>query len=101
MCMHHMNAPSAKRSALLRRLHWRRSCSLICGTPASDVCRQLGISEAKFYLWNKKYPYLGVSELRRLRQVVDENQRLEQLVAASSPPGFARPSRSAWSGRVG
>ena len=51
------------------------------GTPASDVARQLGISEATFYLWKKKYAHLGVSELRRLRQVEDENRRLKQLVA--------------------
>ncbi len=51
------------------------------GTPAADVCRQLGVSEATFYLWKKKYAHLGVSELRRLRQVEDENRRLKQLVA--------------------
>jgi putative transposase len=51
------------------------------GTPAADVCRQLGISEATLYLWKKKYAHLGVSELRRLRQVEDENRRLKQLVA--------------------
>lgn len=51
------------------------------GTPVADVCRQLGVSEATFYLWKKKYAHLGVSELRRLRQVEDENRRLKQLVA--------------------
>jgi putative transposase len=51
------------------------------GTPVSDVCRQVGVSEATFYLWKKKYAHLGVSELRRLRQVEDENRRLKQLVA--------------------
>ena len=35
------------------------------GTPASGVCRQLGVSEATFYAWKKKYAHLGVSELRR------------------------------------
>ena len=50
------------------------------GTPAASVCRQLGISEPTFYLWKKKYAHLGVSELRRLRQVEDENRRLKQLV---------------------
>ncbi len=39
------------------------------GTPVADVCRQLGVSEATYYLWKKKYAQLGVSELRRLRQV--------------------------------
>ena len=40
------------------------------GTPVGDLCRQLGVSDATFYAWKKKYAHLGVSELRRLRQVV-------------------------------
>jgi len=51
------------------------------GTPVGDVCRQLGVSEATFYAWKKKYAHLGVSELRRLRQLEDENTRLKRLVA--------------------
>ncbi len=51
------------------------------GTPVPDICRQLGVSEATFYAWKKKYAHLGVSELRRLRQLEDENQRLKRLVA--------------------
>ena len=51
------------------------------GTPVADVCRQLGVSEATFYLWKKKYAHLGVSELRRMRQLEDENRRLKGLVA--------------------
>jgi putative transposase len=51
------------------------------GTPVADICRQIGVSEATYYLWKKKYAHLGVSELRRLRQVEDENRRLKQLVA--------------------
>ena len=50
------------------------------GTPVGDLCRQLGVSEATFYTWKKKYAHLGVSELRRLRQV-EENSRLKRLVA--------------------
>jgi len=50
------------------------------GTPVGDVCRQ-GFSEATFYAWKKKYAHLGVSELRRLRQLEDENGRLKRLVA--------------------
>ena len=45
------------------------------GTPVGDLCRQLGVSEATFYTWKKKYAHLGVSELRRLRQVEEENSR--------------------------
>jgi putative transposase len=37
------------------------------GIPVSDLCRQLGVSEATFYTWKKQYAHLGVSELRRLR----------------------------------
>jgi len=51
------------------------------GTPVGDVCRQLGVSEATFYAWKKKYAHLGVSELRRLRQVQGEDNRLKRLVA--------------------
>ena len=51
------------------------------GTPAADVYRQLGVSEATFYVWKKKYAHLGVSELRRIRQLEDENARLKHVVA--------------------
>jgi putative transposase len=51
------------------------------GTAVGHVCRQLGVSEATFYLWKKKFAHLGVSELRRLRQLEDENNRLKRLVA--------------------
>jgi putative transposase len=51
------------------------------GTAVPDICRQLGVSEATFYVWKKKYAHLGVSELRRLRQLEDENPRLKRLVA--------------------
>jgi putative transposase len=51
------------------------------GDQANEVCRQLGVSEATFYLWKKKYGGMGVSELGRLKQLEDENQRLKKLVA--------------------
>ena len=51
------------------------------GTPPADVCRQLGVSEATFYIWKKQYAHLGVSELRRLRSLEEENGRLKRLVA--------------------
>ncbi len=50
-------------------------------TPVVDVCRQIGISEATFYTWKKKYADLGVSELRKLKQLEDENARLRCIVA--------------------
>lgn len=46
-----------------------------------EVCRKMGISEATFYNWKKKFGGMGVTELRRLRQLEDENQRLKRLVA--------------------
>ncbi len=53
------------------------------GTRDGEVCRKMGISEATFYNWKKKFAGLGVTELelRRLRQLEDENQRLKKLVA--------------------
>ncbi len=51
------------------------------GTAVADVCRQIGVSEATFYVWKKRFAHLGVSELRRMRQLEDENRRLKGLVA--------------------
>ena len=51
------------------------------GTAVADFCRQLGVSEATFYVWKKKYGHLGSSELKRLRQLEEENGRLKRLVA--------------------
>jgi len=51
------------------------------GTPVAEVCRQLGVSEASFYLWKRKYGKLGLTEIRELRQLRDENARLKRLVA--------------------
>ena len=51
------------------------------GVKVDEVCRKMGISEATFYAWKKKYGGLGVSELRELRQLKEENTRLKQMVA--------------------
>ena len=51
------------------------------GTRVAEVCRKLGISDATFYNWRKKYGGLGVPELRRLKQLEEENKKLKQLVA--------------------
>lgn len=51
------------------------------GTSVANVCRKYGISDATFYTWRKKYGGLGVSELRRLRELDAENKKLKQLVA--------------------
>ena len=46
-----------------------------------DICRKLGVSEQTFYRWKKKYSGVGVSELRELRQLREENRKLRLLVA--------------------
>jgi putative transposase len=51
------------------------------GVPVAEVCRKMGISEATFFNWKRKFSGLGTSELRRLRQLEDENARLKQVVA--------------------
>ncbi len=51
------------------------------GVPVLDVCRKYGVSEQTFYRWRKKYGGLEAGELRRLKQLEDENRKLKQLVA--------------------
>ena len=51
------------------------------GTPIEVVCRKLGICQQTFYRWKKKFAGMGVAEVRRLKQLEEENRRLKQLVA--------------------
>jgi putative transposase len=51
------------------------------GTPVREITRKLGITEVTFYRWKKKFAGMGVAEIRRLKQLEDENRRLKQLVA--------------------
>jgi putative transposase len=51
------------------------------GEVATEVCRKMGVSEQTFYRWKKRYAGMGVAELKRLRQLEEENRRLKQLVA--------------------
>jgi putative transposase len=51
------------------------------GEKAAEICRKLGISEQTFYTWKRKYSGMGLSELRELRQLRDENAKLKKLVA--------------------
>jgi len=51
------------------------------GEKVSDVCRKMGVSDATFYNWKKKYGGLGTSELRRLKELEAENRQLKKLVA--------------------
>jgi putative transposase len=65
------------------------------GALVTDVCRQMGISEATFYVWKKKYAGLGVAELRQLRQLQEENGRWSEASAklAITPPTAVPCSR--------
>jgi len=51
------------------------------GATVREICREHGISDATFYIWKKKYAGLGLSELRELRQLREENRKLKTLVA--------------------
>ncbi len=51
------------------------------GIPVAEIIRKMGISEVTFYRWKKKYAGLAVAELRRLKQLEDENRRLKRIVA--------------------
>lgn len=51
------------------------------GMKVVDICRKMGVSEQSFYRWKSKYASLGVSELREMRQLREENRKLKQLVA--------------------
>ena len=51
------------------------------GTRVAEVCRKMGIAEQTYFRWKKKYGGLGVSELRCLRQLEEENRRLKRMVA--------------------
>jgi len=51
------------------------------GTTITEICRKMGVAEATFFRWRKKYAGLDVSEMRRLRQLEEENRRLKHLVA--------------------
>jgi len=51
------------------------------GTPAGEICRKMGVADATFYRWKKVYAGMGVSEIRRLKQLEEENAELKRLVA--------------------
>lgn len=51
------------------------------GKKVADICRELGISQQAFYSWKRRYAGLGLSELRELRQLREENRKLKTLVA--------------------
>ena len=51
------------------------------GTKIDEICRKMGISDATLYKWRQKYGGLGPSELRKLKQLEEENSKLKRIVA--------------------
>ena len=51
------------------------------GVPVAEICRKAGISQATYFNWKKKYGGLLPSEMKRLKQLEDENSRLKKIVA--------------------
>ena len=51
------------------------------GTPVAEICRKAGISPATYFNWKKKYAGLLPTEMKRLKQLEDENSRLKKIVA--------------------
>jgi putative transposase len=51
------------------------------GTAVEEICRKMGVSEPTFYRWKKRFAGMGVAEIRRLKQLEEENAKLKRLVA--------------------
>lgn len=51
------------------------------GAPVADICRKAGISQATYFNWKKKYGGMLPPDMRRLKQLEDENGKLRKLVA--------------------
>ena len=51
------------------------------GTPVAEVCRKMGVSEATFFRWKKRFAGMGAPEIRRLKRLEEENTKLKRLVA--------------------
>jgi len=51
------------------------------GTPVAEICRKAGISQATYFNWKKKYAGLLPTDMKRLRELEDENSRLKKIVA--------------------
>ena len=51
------------------------------GVPVKDLCRELGVSSATFYQWRSKYGGMEASDLKRLKELEEENRRLKQMYA--------------------
>jgi putative transposase len=71
------------------------------GVPVAELCRKLAVTETTFYRWKRQYGGMGVSELRELRQLRDENRKLKQVVADLSLDKtiLQESLRKKWEGR--
>lgn len=81
-----MNAPSGQEHVVKKSKFTEEQIAFALkqaelGTRVEEVCRKMGISEATFYVRKKRYGGVGPSELRRLRQLEEENRKLKQIVA--------------------
>ena len=54
---------------------------ILNGVPVADICRKAGISQATYFNWKKRYDRLLPTEIRRLKQLEDENSKLRKVVA--------------------
>ena len=54
------------------------------GRQVKDVCREVGISDATYYTWKSKYGGMSASDLKRLKELEEENRRLKQMYAELS-----------------
>ena len=73
------------------------------GTPVAEICRKAGISQATYFNWKKKYAGMMPSEMKRLRELEDENGRLKRIVADLSlmhNAAVRRRTAIVWSGIV-
>jgi putative transposase len=73
-----LDKPTFRRPEITDELYdtWRTD-----GMPVADICRKAGISQATYFNWKKKYDGLLPTEMRRLKQLEDENSKLRKVVA--------------------
>jgi putative transposase len=53
----------------------------VAGIPVAEICRQHGVGESTYYKWKSKYGGMSVSELKRLKELESENERLKRMFA--------------------
>jgi putative transposase len=60
------------------------------GRLVNEVCREYGISDATYYNWKSKYDGMEASDVKRLKELEEENRRLKQMYAELSQPYLSR-----------